>query len=104
MAYNYNSHVFSILKPLAASDRYTLGLGEAFLTNPTALTVDQRDESLYIADGTLLLKLTREGRLKIAAGKPPEFTDGNYEEPTTVKRSSEKEFKAPLVSTEKAVT
>ena len=60
--------------------------------------MDPRDESLYIVDGKILLKLTREGRLKIAAGIAPEATQGSYEPPTETNIPTQTEFKAPLVS------
>ena len=49
---------------------YSLPMSDARFVNPSAIAVDPGDESLYITDEHVLLKLSRNGVMKVVAGRP----------------------------------
>ena len=65
-------------------------MADACFTYPTSLAVDPNDESLYITDEYVLLKLSREGVMKVVAGRPV------YKPPTLKKREGLTATETPL--------
>ncbi len=54
-----------------ALDRYNRPVGEVSLVHPNNLAIDPRDETLYITDGSQLLKVSKDGIVKPIAGAIP---------------------------------
>ena len=55
-------------KPLSCSGSFTFD--EAALRWPTDLAVNPLDDSLHLVDDNLVMKVTRDGRVNIVAGRP----------------------------------
>ena len=64
-------------------------MSDACFTYPTSLAVDPNDESLYITDEHVVLKLSREGVMKVVAGRP-------VYKPPTLKREGLTATETPL--------
>ena len=72
-------------------------MNEAYFRNPTDIAVDLADETMYITDDDVLLKLTKEGRIKRISGNPEHLPRSGSSTFGSNQNARDTTFKAPLV-------
>ena len=72
-------------------------MDEAYFRNPTDIAVDLADETMYITDDDVLLKLTKEGTIKRIAGYPDHLYGSGSTVLSNSRKATDAKFKAPLV-------